>query len=49
MDKRFCWFFCGLFFAVVLAAALLTELSPVVFVLTAGVLGIVIRMMGVRE
>jgi len=36
-------------FAVVLAAALLTELSPVVFVLTAGVLGIVIRMMGVRE
>lgn len=36
-------------FAAVLAAALLTELSPVVFVLIAGVLGIVIRMMGVRE
>jgi len=36
-------------FAAVLAAALLTNLSPVVFVLVAGVLGIVIRVMGVRE
>ena len=38
-----------LMFAAVLAGALLTELSPVVFVLIAGVVGIVIRMMGVRE
>jgi len=38
-----------LIFAAVLAGALLTELSPVVFVLIAGVVGIVIRMMGVRE
>ena len=38
-----------LIFAAVLAGALLTELSPVVFVLIAGALGIVIRMMGVRE
>lgn len=36
-------------FAAVLTAAVLTDLSPVVFVLIAGVLGIVIRMMGVRE
>jgi len=35
-------------FAAVLLGALLTELSPVVFVLIAGVLGILIRVMGVR-
>ncbi len=36
-------------FCVVLPAALVTNLSPVVFVVIAGVLGIGIRVMGVRE
>ena len=36
-------------FVVFLIAALLIDLSPVVFVMISGVLGVMIRMMGVRE
>ena len=36
-------------FCVMLAGSLLTDLTPVVFVLVAGVLGVVIGMMGVRK
>ena len=36
-------------FFVILIAALLIDLSPVVFVMISGVLGVIIRMVGVRE
>ena len=38
----------GIFF-VMLVGSLLTDLTPVVFIIVAGVLGVLIRMLGVRE